>query len=34
VSADGYETLVVPGLVVKADNDLRLVIEFQKADSR
>jgi hypothetical protein len=29
VTADGYETLVVPGLAVKADNDLRMNIEFE-----
>ncbi len=29
VSADGYETLIVPDLVVKADNDLGLNIEFE-----
>ena len=34
VSADGYETLVVPGLVVKADNDLHLNVEFEGATER
>jgi len=31
VSADGYETLLVPGLVVKVNNDLHLNIEFEES---
>jgi ferric-dicitrate binding protein FerR (iron transport regulator) len=34
VSADGYETLIVPGLVVKTDNDLSMNIEFEGAAER